>query len=184
MNAKVAIVDLDLRRPMVHTLFGYNKENGVTDILNDDKPVGEIMDDYVKKSLIKNLDVITSGFIPPNPSELLSGKRMLEFMHELRERYDYILYDAPPVIAVTDTLIIAKHTDMLLLVARVELAEKLVIKRIKEIFDHLNIDITGVIINGIRPHRYYSSYEYNYYYYYYYGTTKQKKKKNSKKSLR
>ena len=184
MNAKVAIVDLDLRRPMVHTLFGYNKENGVTDILNDDKPVGEIMDDYVKKSLIKNLDVITSGFIPPYPSELLSGKRMLEFMHELRERYDYILYDAPPVIAVTDTLIIAKHTDMLLLVARVELAEKLVIKRIKEIFDHLNIDITGVIINGIRPHRYYSSYEYNYYYYYYYGTTKQKKKKNSKKSLR
>ncbi len=184
MNARVIIVDLDLRRPMVHTLFGYDKENGVTDILNDDKPVEDILDTYVKKTLIKNLDVITSGFIPPNPSELLSSQRMLDFMGVLNERYDYILYDAPPVIAVTDTLIIAKHTDMLLLVARVELAEKMVIKRIKEIFEHLNIDITGVIINGIRPHKYYSSYEYNYYYYYYYGTAKSKKKKASKGILR
>ncbi len=184
MNAKVIIVDLDLRRPMVHTLFGYDKENGVTDILNSEKPIEDILDNYTKKSLIKNLDVITSGFIPPNPSELLSSQRMLDFMEVLNEKYDYILYDAPPVIAVTDTLIIAKHTDMLLLVARVELAEKMVIKRIKEIFEHLNIDITGVIINGIRPHKYYSSYEYNYYYYYYYGTTKGKKKKSSKNSIR
>lgn len=173
MDAKVVLVDLDLRRPMVHTLFGYNKENGITDILNQ-----EVMnpEEYIQKSPIKNLDVITSGFIPPNPSELLSGQRMIELMEYLNSNYDYVLYDAPPVIAVTDTMIIAKHTDMLLLVARVELAEKTVIKRVKEIFDNLSIEISGVIVNGIQPHRYYSSYEYNYYYYYYYGTASKKKK--------
>ena len=81
-------------------------------------------------------------------------------------------------------MIIAKKVDVLALVTRVEIAEKSVIKRIKEIFEHIEIDIAGVIINGIQPHRYYSSDEYNYYYYYYYGTSTASKKSYVPKVLR
>ena len=159
MDSKVILVDFDLRRPMVHTLLGFDKEHGVSDILYEDNIDYH---DFLKKSVIPNLDVLTSGYIPPNPSELLAAHRMEEFMNDLKEEYDYVLFDAPPVIAVTDTMIIAKKVDMLMLVTRVEIAEKGVIKRIKEIFEHIDIDIAGVIINGIQPHRYYSIDKYNY----------------------
>ena len=181
MNAKVLLADLDLRRPMVHTLMGFEKESGMSDVLYDKNASYK---DYIKRPVVQNLDVITSGFIPPNPSELLASPRMDDLINELQADYDYILFDAPPVMAVTDTMIIAKKVNNLILVTRVELAEKSVIKRIKEIFEHIDIDITGVVINGIQPHRYYSSYEYNYYYYYYYGTSDSSKKKYIPKTLR
>jgi tyrosine-protein kinase Etk/Wzc len=181
MDARVILIDMDLRRPMVHTIFNFEKETGISDILYDKHAAFQ---EYIKKPVIRNLDIITSGYIPPNPSELLASARMEEFLQELRKHYDYILIDAPPVIAVTDTMIIAKKVDLLALVVRVELAEKNVVKRIKEIFDHIEIAISGVVINGIQPHRYYSRYEYNYYYYYYYAASESSKKKYVPKVLR
>lgn len=180
MDEKVILVDLDLRRPMIHNLFGFEKESGASDMLSTE----DNYHDYIKEPPIKNLDIITSGIIPPNPSELLASHRLKEIIDSLKEEYDYILFDAPPVIAVTDTMIISKKTDHVAIVVRVELAEKNVVKRIVDIFSHINVEIDGVIVNGIRPHKYYSSYEYNYYYYYYYGTTKGKKKKRLPKILR
>jgi tyrosine-protein kinase Etk/Wzc len=181
MDVKVILVDMDLRRPMVHQIFNFEKESGMSDILYD-KEVS--YKDYIKKPVIRNLDIITSGYIPPNPSELLASPRMESVLSELKKAYDYVLIDAPPVIAVTDTMIIAKKVDILALVVRVELAEKNVVKRIKEIFDHIEIAISGVVINGIQPHRYYSRYEYNYYYYYYYAATDSNKKQRVPKVLR
>jgi len=175
MDAKVIIVDLDLRRPMVHTIMGLDKEIGMSDFLMDKSTE---IESVIKKSTVKNLDIITSGIIPPNPSELLASTRMDEAIEILKEKYDYILFDSPPVLAVTDSMVMANKVDLLILVVRVDQADKNVVKRAKELLENIKIDIAGVVINGIQPHRYYNSYEYNYYYYYYYGPTEEKKSKN------
>jgi tyrosine-protein kinase Etk/Wzc len=151
---------------MVHSLFDFKKEVGISDFLVDKT---QELEPLVKKTEIPNLDVITSGYIPPNPSELLGSVRMDDALALLKSKYDYILLDSPPVIAVTDSMILAKKVDALNLVVRVGKADKNVVKRAKELLDNIDVKITGAIINGVQPHKYYSSYEYNYYYYYYYG---------------
>jgi polysaccharide biosynthesis transport protein len=176
MDAKVILVDLDLRRPMIHKLVNLDKEHGISDFLVDKT---SNLESFVKRSHIPHLDVITSGFVPPNPSELLASRRMDEALDILKTKYDYILLDSPPVIAVTDTMVMARKSDMLTLVVRVGQADKNVIKRAKELLENINISIAGAIINGIHPQKYYSTYEYNYYYYYYYGK-KEDKKRSSK----
>ncbi len=175
MDAKVILVDLDLRRPMVHTIMGFDKEIGISDFLMDKSTK---IEKVIKKSNVENLDIITSGIIPPNPSELLASKRMDEAIESLKEKYDYILFDSPPVIAVTDSMVMANKVDLLILAIRVDQADKNVVKRTKELLENIKVDIAGVVINGIQPHRYYNSYEYNYYYYYYYGKSEEKKSKN------
>jgi tyrosine-protein kinase Etk/Wzc len=175
MDAKVILVDLDLRRPMVHTILGFEKETGMSDFLMDKTTK---IEDIIKPTNIKNLDIITSGIIPPNPSELLASKRMDDALRDLKEKYDYILFDSPPVIAVTDSMVMANKVDLLILAIRVDQADKNVVRRTKELLENIKVDITGVVINGIQPHRYYNSYEYNYYYFYYYGKSEEKKSKN------
>ncbi|MBT5420102.1 MAG: polysaccharide biosynthesis tyrosine autokinase [Candidatus Cloacimonetes bacterium] len=175
MDAKVILVDLDLRRPMVHTILGFEKETGMSDFLMDKTTK---IEDIIKPTNIKNLDIITSGIIPPNPSELLASKRMDDALRDLKEKYDYILFDSPPVIAVTDSMVMANKVDLLILAIRVDQADKNVVRRTKELLENIKVDITGVVINGIQPHRYYNSYEYNYYYYYFYGKSEEKKSKN------
>lgn len=175
MDAKVILVDLDLRRPMVHKIMDFDKEIGISDFLMDKSTE---IESIIKKSNVNNLDIITSGIIPPNPSELLASKRMDEAIENLKEKYDYVLFDSPPVIAVTDSMVMANKVDLLILAVRVDQADKNVVKRTKELLDNIKIDIAGVVINGIQPHKYYNSYEYNYYYYYYYGKSEEKKAKN------
>ncbi|MDA3813605.1 MAG: polysaccharide biosynthesis tyrosine autokinase [Candidatus Cloacimonetes bacterium] len=175
MDAKVILVDLDLRRPMVHTIMGMDKEIGISDFLMDKSTQ---IESVIKETNVNNLDVISSGIIPPNPSELLASKRMDEAIESLKEKYDYILFDSPPVIAVTDSMVMANKVDLLILAIRVNQADKNVVKRTKELLENIKVDIAGVVINGIQPHRYYNSYDYNYYYYYYYGKSEEKMSKN------
>jgi capsular exopolysaccharide synthesis family protein len=173
MNAKVILVDLDLRRPMIQNKFMLDKENGVSDYLIDSNlTVAQV----AKHTEVPNLDVITSGFIPPNPSEMLSSKRFDELILDLKENYDFILFDSPPVIAVTDALILAKKVDMLLLIVRIGLTEKGIVKRARELLANVNAKIDGIVVNGIQVNRYYSKQNnYYYYYYYYYGEDVPKK---------
>jgi len=100
MDAKVILVDVDLRRPMVHTIFDFEKENGISDFLIDKS---SNIENIIKNTSVPNLDIITSGYIPPNPSELLASPRMDKLLVQLKESYDYVLLDSPPVIAVTDS---------------------------------------------------------------------------------
>jgi tyrosine-protein kinase Etk/Wzc len=171
-EARVILVDMDLRRPMLSKLFGIAKETGVADYLIDyDMKIEQI----IKHSKIPNLDIITSGFIPPNPSEIISSKRTDTFIEELRKRYDFILIDAPPVIAVTDALILTKKVDMMLLVVKIDYTERDIVKRSRELLANVGSDFTGAIANGIEPHRYYRGYSYYYYFYsnyYYYDEKK------------
>ena len=180
MESKVILLDLDLRRPVVHKIFGFEKTNGMSDFLmQEDADIKK----FITKSKVKNLDIITSGHVPPNPSELISSRRMDDALRQLKETYDYILIDAPPVIAVTDSMILAKKVDTVTLAVRIGQADKKVIKRTKELLENIGVTYTGAIINGINPQKYYSSYEYNYYYYYYYGNENESGKgKKSRKN--
>ncbi len=165
MNTKVCLLDLDLRRPTVHTKFDLKKEVGVSDMLiEDDYDLSK----YVKKTDVNNLDVFTSGFIPPNPAELISSNNMDKLLAVLRENYDYIVFDTPPVVAVTDAMILAKKVDMKIIVIRIGKTEKQVFQRTKELFRNVDEAINGVVVNGIYTQKYYSKYKQNYYYYYYY----------------
>ncbi len=174
MNSRVVVVDIDMRRPTVHTKFGIDKENGASDYLIDDTL---ILKDVIKPSGIPNLDVITSGFIPPNPSELLASQRMDEFLAKLKENYDYVIFDTPPIIAVTDAIIMAKKVDKVFVVMRVSHTEKAILNRAKEILDNVDKQIDGFVVNGIKVQKYYSRHKYYYYYYYYYYGEENKNKK-------
>ncbi len=177
MNSKVVIVDVDMRRPTIHTKFGLKKDNGSSDYLIDDTL---LVEDVVKHSGIPNLDVISSGFIPPNPSELLSSERMDQFIRELQSKYDYIIFDTPPIIAVTDAIIMSKKVDKVLLVLRVAFTEKAVLNRANEILSNVNKKVDGYIINGIKVQKYYNRHKYYYYYYYYYYGQNENKNKKSR----
>ena len=174
MNSRVVLIDLDMRRPMVHNKFSVEKENGSSDYLIDSDVKTE---QIAKPSGIMNLDLITSGFVPPNPSELISSARMDQMIVELKERYDYILFDTPPIIAVTDALILTKKVDMTFIVVRCGFTEKGIIKRTKELMENIDSKIDGIIVNSIYVQKYYS--KHNYYYYYYYGDEVPKKQKKS-----
>jgi len=175
MKSTVCLVDFDLRRPMVHNVFELERNNGSSDFLGDESVN---IDSIIKPSGIENLSIITSGAIPPNPSELIASDRADLMIKKLKERYDYVLFDMPPVIAVTDSMIMAKKVDMLILVIRVNYTEKGVVQRTKTMLENINITISGIVVNGIVHEKYYRGYSYYYYYYYYYYGESTKKKKN------
>ncbi|MGB4309977.1 MAG: polysaccharide biosynthesis tyrosine autokinase [Candidatus Cloacimonadaceae bacterium] len=185
MNAKVILVDMDMRRPMIHNKFGIEKENGLSDYLIDpDVSIEQV----TKATGIPNLDVITSGFVPPNPAELISSARTDILLEELKAHYDFVLFDTPPIIAVTDALILTKKVDLTFLVVRCGFTEKGIIKRTKELMANIDATIDGIIVNGIYAQKYYSrqNYYYYYYYYYYYGdeAPNKLKKKHAGRFLR
>ena len=99
LGRKTLLVDTDLRRPVIHSVFNVKREPGVTNYLSGQT------DDYhslVKPSEIENLSLLTSGLIPPNPSEMLGSKKMSQFIKKLESDWEMILFDSPPLVAVTD----------------------------------------------------------------------------------
>ena len=119
------------------------------------------------KTDIENFDYITSGIIPPNPSELLSSKMMEDFISNAKAKYDVILFDTPPLIAVTDAFVIAKYLDKFLLVVRPSVTQKGALSRSLVNMNNIDKNIDGVIFNGAdESNSYGGGYYYNYYQYY------------------
>ena len=178
MRSKTVLVDCDMRRPMIHNLFIVSRENGLSEFLTTDEiDIHEI----IKPSGMDNLDIITTGHVPPNPSELLSSKKMDELFTKLREEYEYIIIDSPPIIAVTDALILSKKVDQLVLVIRVNSTERAIIEQAKSLLNNIDVKVAGVVVNGIEVKKYYSGYKYYYYYYYYYYADDEKGAKKKKR---
>lgn len=164
MGTKVLLVDTDLRRPVIHSIFGLKKDRGITNYLMRKFAFDEI----VKSTIVENLYVVTSGPLPPNPSEILSSDAMKEFIVEAREKYDLILFDSPPVIAVTDAAIISTMVDGLILVVKAHQTRRDAVKRAKNLLDSVNSKVFGSLLNGVNIERTYGAY-YHYYYYHYYN---------------
>lgn len=174
-DKKVILIDCDLRKPRVHKTFDLNNLEGLTNILMGDKKLSDVV--YIYENL-ENLNVITSGPIPPNPAELMGSKRMKEFLDEIKEEYDMVILDSPPVGLVTDSAVLSTIADGLILVTAVGQADIEMVKGAKELLNKVNANIIGVVLNKVQTGM--GSY-YKYQYYNYYGEDNTKEKKRSAK---
>lgn len=156
-DKRVLLVDADLRKPTVHKTFRVRNNGGLTTLLTDR---GARIEDMVYHTHIEGLYTLTSGAIPPNPAELLASKRMKELMKELEEVYDLIIYDMPPVIAVTDAQIMASKVDGTIFVLPKGQATKEEVVKSKELLEMVNANVLGAIFNRVEK----SSDSYYYYY--------------------
>ncbi len=166
MGQRTVILDADLRRPVQHILFELEREEGLTDALVHRRELSEV----AKPTSIENLDVVTCGVIPPNPATLLGSAAMGERIEELAQHYDIVIIDTPPVIVVTDAVLVARKTDGVLLVVRCNSTPREAARHTAETLRTANIPLIGAVLNDMDVTRRYGGYHYyNYYYHYYYG---------------
>ena len=164
LGKKTILIDSDLRKPVVHKVFSLDKSPGLTNYLSTEVSLDKI----INQTEINNLNLITSGVVPPNPSELLESNKMNDLLNELSGEYDVILFDSPPLIAVTDAFVLLKHVDQFALVVRAGVTEKGALQRVLTSINQSNLSITGVVMNAMsEEHSYGAGYYYNYYQYYY-----------------
>lgn len=144
---KVLLVDADLRRPTINATFSIQNPVGLTNFLTE-KNLN--INDAIYRTSIKNLYVMPSGPIPPNPSELIGSKKMSRVVEALDSAFDLVIYDAPPVLSVTDAQILSTKVDGTILVVRENKTEKVLVKQAVRLIQHVNGEILGVVLNDVR----------------------------------
>ncbi len=155
---RVIAVDCDLRKPMLHKIFGLENMQGLTNTMMQQLKLEEV----VHKNVIDKLDVLTSGPIPPNPSEMLASERSKALWAKLVENYDYVLIDSSPVLAVADASILSTQVDGVILVVRSAQTRIDLAKEAKDQLLKANANIIGAVLNQLNM----ESKDYQYYYYY------------------
>lgn len=153
----ILLVGTDLRKPSFHYAFRISNMNGLTNVLTREVSLNEA----ICKTYVPNLEILPSGPIPPNPSELLSSKAMDRMMEELKDRFDFVIYDTPPVLAVTDPQIIASKCDGVIMVVASGKTQREHALKTKELLENVTSNILGVVVNGIKSSKreYYSEYK-------------------------
>jgi len=171
---KTLLLDLDMRRPRVEKALGIERINiGIVNHLLKDVPIERIIQNYRE-----NLDIIPVGPIPPNPTALLTSKKLEDILQSLMNKYDRIVVDLPPILAAADALIVSKYIDGLVVTIRAGKTLKPSLRVAYENIVTSSSKLLGTVINGISE-KYMGYY---YYYYYYYYTQEGKKKKRKSKS--
>ncbi|EYE89478.1 tyrosine protein kinase [Fervidicella metallireducens AeB] len=163
MGKKVLLIDCDLRRPSIHKKFKISNQEGLSNLLVENAKVED-----VAVKFMDNLLILTSGKIPPNPAEMLSSNKMRNFISEMKEEFDFIILDTPPVIAVTDAQILSTMADGVLLVVSSGQAEREAVERSKTLLVNVGANILGVVLNKVEINS-----RRGYGYYYYYGNEKE-----------
>ncbi|PGK31207.1 capsular biosynthesis protein [Priestia megaterium] len=153
---KVLLIDADLRKPTGHYTFRLENHIGLTNVLTRQSTLAQA----VQESEIPHLSVLTSGPIPPNPSELLASAQMAELLKEMKEKFDMIIFDTPPILAVADAQILANQVDGTILVVSSGKTEKDAALKSKELLSNAQGKLLGVVLNNRKVE------EGNYYYYY------------------
>ena len=167
MGRKTLLVDLDFRKPVVHKMFKNDKhKKGLTNYLSGNQ---NSINDLAYDSPVDNLKIISSGVVPPNPSELLASQKMNDFINEVKNEYDIILLDTPPLIAVTDAFIVSKHVDKFILVIRASVTQKGALARSLDNMNNVKQSIDGAVFNGVDESNTYGGGYYYQYYQNYYG---------------
>lgn len=168
----VLIIDADMRNPTQHGIFELDNGGGLSSALVQEQDYRK----FIKKTIVPGLSVLTGGPIPPNPAELLGSKRMKRLIEEANEQFDIILFDTPPIIAVTDAAILAQVVDgVILVLASGEVNKDYAIKA-KELLDKVGAKILGAVLNKVDM----NTNEY-YHYYHYYGSSQTRKKQDRMK---
>jgi len=155
---KVVLIDADLRKPTAHHTFSISNRYGLSSIISQQCSLEE----GIQITDIPNLDVITSGAIPPNPAEMMGSKRMTATIEQLRQMYDIVLIDTPPLLAVTDAQIVSTKSDgVILVVDQGKVKRDIASKAVKNL-ESVNARILGVVLNNVKR----KANEEAYYYYY------------------
>jgi capsular exopolysaccharide synthesis family protein len=163
-DVDVVIIDCDLRRPRLHTHFGFENTQGLTNYLSGDKETANLIRTYTE---LPRLKIVTSGPIPPNPAELLSSNEMRNLLQFLSGRFKHVIIDSPPAIYFTDAAILSTLVDGVVLVAMANKSSIHLMRQFKQRIHNIGARIYGVVLNGIKA----GSMEYDYYgsgYYKYY----------------
>lgn len=154
---KVLLIDADLRKPVQHKIFQLDNRTGLTTMLVNNNPIDKVATKFGSD----NLYILPSGPIPPNPSELLGSEKMDNFLKTLDD-YDIVYIDAPPVIAVTDALVLAPKIDGVILAINSRQVTIEVAQKSKESLERVGANLLGVVLNNVK----YQGDDYQYYYYY------------------
>jgi capsular exopolysaccharide synthesis family protein len=161
---RVVLVDTDMRRPSVYWRLGLNDRKGLSEFLTGLETLDSVIQTH---KTLTTLDVIPSGVCPPLPADLLASDQMKSFVEDLRARYEYVIFDSPPALSVTDPLIVASLSDGLVLVIRQGYCTRAMLGRVGEIFRDVGVKVYGFVLNGVDanlPEYYgylgYYSYEY------------------------
>ncbi len=161
---KVLLIDTDLRKPALHNEFGLKREPGISDILFG----GVDEEAALQQTVVENLSVVCCGTIPPNPAEILGSQKMREYLERMKKRFDFILFDSPPSLAVTDPSILATIVDGVLVVVSSGSTRMDALDRTMEILEGVGGKVLGVVLNNFDLRQAYGGY-YGYYRYRYYS---------------
>lgn len=158
LEKSVLVVDCDFRRPKMHEIFSLRNLWGVTNVLVEDRFLSGTWHEP-----LPNLKVLTVGPIPPNPAELLSSRRFAEFMDRMREQFDYVLVDAPPMGPVADPAILATQVDGVLLVLDAQNTRKSSVRQAVRGLEAVGGRVLGTVMNNVRASKgSYYGYTYGY----------------------
>ena len=153
---KVLLIDADLRKPTIHKTFNLTNNNGLSNLLSTQENIESV----IQSTVVDNLDLMTSGPKSPNPSELLSSERMNDITEKFKEKYDLIIFDMPPIVAVTDAQIMSSKADGTLLVIREDVSRKESLYKAKNLLEMVNANVLGVVYHGAK-----NATDQGYYYY-------------------
>ncbi len=158
---RILLIDSDLRRPRMHKIFDYDNKRGLTDLIINPKAQ---VKDYARPCGIDNLDVLCSGPLPPNPSELLQTQGFRRALERLLEVYDRVIFDSPPVAAVTDAQILGMQLDGAILVVKAGQTTQEMLRKATRLLTDVNVNIFGGLLNNLNvSRRGYGGYYYRYY---------------------
>ena len=170
---RTLLVDADLRRPIMHKLFSYKRKPGLVEYLK-----GEVdLDGAVRKTFVQNLFVLPTGALPPNPSEVLGSDAMRNSMEIFKTSFDFIIMDSPPVVAVTDAVILSRLADGVLFVTLANKTEADVLEKAYATLRQVKAGVIGFVLNEFDISKAYGSYYRYYRYYHYYGHKEEAKDK-------
>lgn len=143
---EVLAVDCDLRRPSLHTLFGLSNEVGLTTLIREERSASDV----AFSTDVAHLRVVPSGPLPPNPAELLGSQRMERVIDTLRGMADIVVFDSPPMIAVTDAAVLGAKMDGVLLVVSMGKTKRDHVNRAKGLLEKVNAKVLGVVLNNVK----------------------------------
>ncbi len=174
LRKRTLLIDADLRKPVQHNVFEQSRGPGLSEYL-----IGEVEDfnSIIHRTKVENLSIVTAGGLPPNPSELLGSSRMSALVDKLEGEWDMILFDSPPIVAVTDASMISAEIDAIAMVVKAGQTDRAAVDRALDTISNVKAPLIGAILNGANPEtlagKY--SYYYSYYNYYYHSDDSEKK---------
>jgi succinoglycan biosynthesis transport protein ExoP len=162
MGKPVLLIDADLRRPRLQKVFRGKMNLGLVNYLAANIP----LEDVIQETIVPHLSVVLSGPTPPNPSELLASDRMKHLIHDIRSKFAYVIFDSPPVLAVTDSIVLAASADGVVLCVHGGQTPRDLVQRSSERLRQSNIPVLGAILNNLDLQQYGYTFRKSYYDYY------------------